>query len=208
MIHDIDLAQHLFGSAAMRVTASGIAVLGNDEDIAEARIEFTCGAIANLRASRCSFQPERTLNLFGTKGFASVDLAAQRVTVVEIPSWVQQRQLGFLDLNGQQQAFVREHLFDAVLPKRTVDVTPINAIEAEHRDWIEAIESNRDPAVTADQASRNVEIAERVIESIGQHAWSRSETRMCGAFATPNDAATKESIPDILAPSEDSRRAA
>ncbi len=209
MIHDIDLAQFLFDSPAMQVYATGVCVLGHNEDIAEARIEFGCGGVANLRASRCSFKNERTLRIFGTQGFAAVDLATHTVSVVQLPAWIQQREVDVLELNATQQAYVRENLFTDILPQTTIKVTPQNAIEAEHQDWLAAISEGRSPTVTADQGARNVELVEKVLEQIADHNWARNDRNMTGPLATPSDVASDRPIPDaIMSPLSQTRKAA
>jgi predicted dehydrogenase len=186
MIHDIDLAQSLFQSPVRETRSSGIAVLGHQEDIAEARLNFACGGVANLRASRCSYENERSLKIFGTQGFAAIDLAKHSVSLVRVPQWIQQRQVDFLDLPLPQQSFVRENLFSQVLEKEICQIEPVNAIAAEQQDWLEAIATERNPLVTADQAARNVEIAEQIIDQINHHSWSRMDDGMIGALATPS----------------------
>ncbi|MEZ6092655.1 MAG: Gfo/Idh/MocA family oxidoreductase [Pirellulaceae bacterium] len=208
MVHDIDLACHMFDSPVLKTNASGVAVLGHQEDIAEARLEFGCGAVANLRASRCSFENERSLRIFGTQGFAAVNLTNNTVNVVRVPEWVQQREVDFLALAGEQQGFVREHLFSRVLNRETIQVTPVNAIEMEQTDWLQAIAAGRQPAVTADQAARNVEVAERIIADIETRSWDRTSDAMIGAMAIPSDVSCSLPIPVELNQTETTRRAA
>ena len=73
MIHDIDIVLHLIGSEVERIDASGTAVLTDDIDIANARIAFMNGAVANVTASRVSVKTERKMRLFRPHSYVSID---------------------------------------------------------------------------------------------------------------------------------------
>ncbi len=76
MIHDVDLVQGLIGAPIAEVSASGLPVLTPNIDIANARVEFRNGAVANLTASRVSLDRLRKLRIFQPSGYISLDLAA------------------------------------------------------------------------------------------------------------------------------------
>lgn len=174
MIHDIDLVNSIFDSQVESVHATGVSVLGDNEDISQAMIRFDCGGVANLTASRCSFQAERSLQIFGTEGYACVDLAESKVTFIQVPDWVRDRKVDFLNLPSQQQAFVREHLFERVLPKCELMVPRENAILEEQKDWVAAIRQQKRPRVDVVQGAEAVIIADRVIQGIAQNEWNQS----------------------------------
>lgn len=187
MIHDIDLVNSMFPGDVVETRATGMSIFGHHEDIAQARIQFNCGGVANLTASRCSFTPERTLQIFGTKGFASVDLGESKVTFVKVPSWIQSRKYDLLDTTPEQQAFIRDELFTKILPKSEIDVPQNNAILSEQKDWIEAIVNNESPRVTVEQGRQAVAIAQSVIDSIAAHRWSATDAQSTGPFGViPN----------------------
>lgn len=81
MIHDIDLILQLVGSPVERVDASGAAVLTNDADIANARIRFQGGCVANVTASRVGTKSETKLRIFQPDAYLSVDLGTKRLRV-------------------------------------------------------------------------------------------------------------------------------
>jgi len=78
MIHDVDLVGNLVGSPITDIAATGVAVLTASVDIANARIEFEGGAVANLTASRVSLDGLRKLRIFQPSGYISLDLASER----------------------------------------------------------------------------------------------------------------------------------
>ena len=185
MIHDIELVNSMVPGQLKECRASGVSVFGKDEDIAQARLEFDCGAVANLTASRCSFVPERSFQVFGTDGFASVDLANHTVRSVEVPGWIKQRALDFEALSPEQKAFVSAQLFQEVLPKSTTITPTANAIQEEQKDWLKAISSGKTPRNSAQNALEAVEIAAAVIEAINSHQWDANSNITGSLFALP-----------------------
>lgn len=84
MIHDLDIVLHLVRSPVAEVRAVGIAVLSRKADIANARVEFENGCVANLTASRVSFEKIRKLRFFQPHDYISVDYATQTGTMVSL----------------------------------------------------------------------------------------------------------------------------
>ncbi len=80
MIHDLDLLLSLISSPVRSVAAVGVSLFGDHEDVANARIEFEDGSIANLTASRASYTPTRKMRIWGAEGYASLDFAAKKAT--------------------------------------------------------------------------------------------------------------------------------
>jgi predicted dehydrogenase len=204
MIHDIDLVQWIFNGLPSDLQSIGISIFGQNEDIAQARLQFPCGAVASLTASRCSYQPVRRMNIFGTHGFASVDMTAGKVQVVEVPSWVRGRELDFFSLTTEQQAFVRERLFSEVLAKSEMPIEPANAIDLEQRDWLHAIASGESPAVPLESGVAAVRTAETIRNQCAAHGWMKNDEQMRGIFATPATRFDRQSdsLPAMLQPAD------
>lgn len=199
MIHDLDLVNSMFSGHAVETRATGVSIFGNHEDIAQARIQFSCGGVANLTASRCSFTPERSFQIFGTDGFAKVDLAKQQVDFVRIPSWIRQREYDFESATAEGREFVKEQLFTEVLPRQQTEVEPVNAILCEQQDWLNAISLGALPRVSAEQGRQAVELAQSVLDSIQTHCWSEHDACLSGPLATPtSNALGTDAIPRIL----------
>jgi predicted dehydrogenase len=83
MIHDIDLILNLVRSDIKSVNAAGISVISGEIDIANARLEFTNYAVANVTASRISAKNERKLRLFQKDGYISIDFANHTITIIQ-----------------------------------------------------------------------------------------------------------------------------
>jgi predicted dehydrogenase len=81
MIHDIDLIQLLVGQPLAAIDAVGVPVLSGRDDIANARLRFEGGCVANVTASRVSFQSERRMRLFQRDAYISIDFSAASATI-------------------------------------------------------------------------------------------------------------------------------
>ncbi len=198
MIHDIDLVNSIFPGRVVDSRAAGISVFGNHEDIAQARIQFSCGGIANLTASRCSFTPERSFQIFGSEGFAQVNLATNQFHVVRVPSWIRKREHDFESTTAAGKEFIKEKLFTKILPKQQQDVEPVNAILCEQQDWLSAIRFGALPRVPAEQGRQAVVIAQAVLDSIEAHCWADNDASMSGPLATPPDDFGDDEFPAIF----------
>jgi predicted dehydrogenase len=84
MSHDIDLSIHLIKSRVKNIEASAVAVVSDTADIANARLTFENGAVANLTASRISLRPMRKLRIFQKSGYFSLDLAEKRADIYRL----------------------------------------------------------------------------------------------------------------------------
>lgn len=190
MIHDIDLVNSVFSGSVESVSATGVAMFGDHEDISQAMIQFSCGGVANLTATRCSFKSERSFQIFGTEGYACVDLAESKVSFVKVPSWLKQRKYDLFDITPEQQAFIRDNLFTKILPKSEIEVPTCNAILEEQKDWIQSIVDRVKPRVDVAQGAEAVLIADQVLDAISRNEWNRPATLpMMGtkrAFAAKN----------------------
>ena len=200
MIHDIDLVNSIFEGHVVDTRAVGFSVFGQNEDMAQARIQFSGGAVANLTASRCSFSPERSMQIFGTDGFSQIDFTNSKVTTIVVPSWIRNREMDFFNLTSQQQDFIRESLFENVLKRQQVEVPRSNAIEAEHNDWIHAIRTGARPKIDARQGMEAVEIADGILNSLNTHRWEQRNLAMTGPLAKLPEASSADVIPEALRP--------
>ena len=126
MIHDLDLLLSMIAAPVRSVAAVGLSLFGEREDVANARIEFDDGSVANLTASRASYAAVRKMRIWGAEGYASLDFAAKQATLVR-PS--EQLKRGRLDLDGvdlSQPAAIKDHLFGKIL---RVDQVPYDSAD-------------------------------------------------------------------------------
>jgi len=81
MIHDIDIILDIVGSPVKRIDAKGVAVLSKDIDIANARLEFDNGCVANVTASRAGMKSERKMRLFQHDAYITIDFQNKKVGI-------------------------------------------------------------------------------------------------------------------------------
>ena len=185
MIHDIDVVLSLVRSPLTAVDALGISVLGDHEDMVSARLCFANGAVANLTASRTSYAPVRTMQVFTPTRYASIDFAARRSTVIEPRADVLTRDFSVAELSEETRTRLREQLFAELLVKEDVPAVETNAIEQELLDFAAAIQTGRAPRVTGADGRDAVIVAETILDRVRSHQWDGASGRRIGALASP-----------------------
>ncbi len=162
MIHDLDIILHVVGAPVTDVHASGVAVVSDTPDIANARIAFANGCVANLTASRISLKKMRKSRFFQKDAYIAVDMLKKeteimRMRTVETPDPFAVT----MDLGPGKGH--REISFD----KPAIPAT--NAIREELRAFAKAIHQNRKPEVSAEDGLAALELAHRVLAAMGTH---------------------------------------
>ena len=185
MIHDLDIVLALAKSPVENVQALGISVLGGHEDMATARLTFASGCVANLSASRVSFQQRRTMSIFTSRASASINFATHEATVVKPTDEVLRREFRADRLLPEERTYWKEHLFDELLVRTPRDAQPVNAIQEEQRDFMTAVRTGKAPRVDGAAGRDAVAVAEIILERIEEHAWDGTSTGRHGPCAMP-----------------------
>ena len=185
MIHDLDIVLSLVQSPLRSVAALGVAVIGPHEDVAQARLTFENGAVANLSASRVSFQPQRKLQVWTRNGFAAVDFAERKGTIVTPSEMLKAGEFQGDQLSPVQKTHYKDHLFEELLPLRKYELQNRNAMLDELTDFVESVQTGRAPRVTGEQGRDALAAAEMVMQSIANHAWDGRSDGRIGPHAEP-----------------------
>lgn len=146
MIHDLDLILSLVSSEVEGVEAVGVPVLTPRIDIANARVRFVNGCIANLTASRISREPVRKIRFFQQDAYLSIDTAAREVEMWRlVPQVAGQPTIGGgkLEVNGDEP------------------------LKCELEDFLGAVRDRRPPTVTGEQGRAALALATRIVELMG-----------------------------------------
>jgi predicted dehydrogenase len=170
MIHDLDLILSMTTAAVKSIHSSGLSVISDHEDVAEARIEFECGLVANVKASRISPTPARSMQVFGSRGFAEIDFGTPSLSVVRPCESVVNRSF---DLSEEVDSPLGygSTLFSSRLKVETLDLEPRNAILDELHDFVISIQTGVAPVVDGFAGARAVSVANQVLQSIEQRQW-------------------------------------
>ena len=171
MIHDIDLVLSLTASPVRSAVAVGVSLFGEHEDVANARIEFEDGTVANLTASRASYTAVRKMRIWGTEGYASLDFAARQATLVQPSEEFLSGQLGLEGVDLSQPSAVKEHLFGKVLRVDQVQTAGREPLALELEDFVQALRGGARPRVSGDDALRAMRVADQVLKSLNAHRW-------------------------------------
>ncbi len=182
MIHDLDLVMSLAGNTVTRIDALGLAVFGPHEDVAHARLEFASGCVANLNASRVSHVARRTMQVWSSRAFSTLDFAQRTCSVVKPSQAVMERSVDFSTLSPAEKAAQKDRVMGEHLPLEQLTGEATNALSDELRDLIDSVRLSRAPRVTGEQGRDVLSVAEQILAKINTHRWSH---RDAGPMATP-----------------------
>ena len=153
MIHDIDLVQHLVGQPLVDVSAVGAQVFSDDLDIANARLTFADGCVANVTASRVSMKMERKLRLFQDDAYISLDLQQKILTCIR--KGAPQGSGIALDGQGVPQVSIDERNFEQG-----------DALRLEIEAFLNSIREGKPAVVSGEDGLRALETATRIAELV------------------------------------------
>ncbi len=151
MIHDIDLITSMVNANIASIDASGTRVLSQDIDIANARIHFENGCVANVTASRISLKPERKLRIFQEDAYLSLDLHQRQGSILR---------------KGQGEMFPGIPNID----RNTLTATESDPLKDEIADFLHCILHQTPPRVTGEQGKQSLSIALAITAQINQNS--------------------------------------
>lgn len=169
MIHDIDLAVALAGEEPAEIRAAGTPVFSTSEDVANARLEFPGGCVANVTASRVSIKKERKWRIFQDDGYLSLDLLGGEGVFIEKSEALKRGEidpgkLSLAELGKAALTFQLEKLIRRVVLKG--DKVP--GLEAELADFLRCVREKARPLVGGPEGLRALRVAERVLSGMRQ----------------------------------------
>jgi predicted dehydrogenase len=169
MIHDIDLLLDLVGAPVRTVSAIGLSIFGGHEDVANARLEFANGCVADITASRASPVASRQMQVWAAEGYAELDFAQRRLTLVQPSAQVQQHGLDPARLDPASRARLREELFGRHLEMCTIDGKAQDQLTAELEHFVACVRTSATPRVSGTDARSAVAVAESIRRQIEAH---------------------------------------
>jgi predicted dehydrogenase len=160
MIHDLDIVLSVVKANIKRISASGVAIVSDEPDIANARLEFDNGCVANLTASRFSLKNMRKSRFFQRNAYVAIDFLEKETEVVKMR-----------DIDGEADPFSmsidlgngkgsKEIFFE----KPTI--LPNNAIKDELTAFAEAILNDTTPPVTVEDGYKALEVAYKIVDKL------------------------------------------
>lgn len=157
MIHDIDIILSLVKSNVSHISANGVAVMSDTPDIANVRIEFDNGCVANLTSSRISMKKMRKIRLFQKDAYIGIDFLDKKTEIIR------------LNTPGDKNVFTFD--IETNNGKKTIAIASpaiadVNAIKMELEAFKDAIINNTETAVTVLDGFRAMEVAHQILEKI------------------------------------------
>ena len=159
MIHDIDIVLNVVQSPVKKISASGVAVVSDSPDIANARIEFDNGCVANLTASRISMKNMRKSRFFQHNAYISVDFLKRKSEIIRLKDL--EGDAGPLDViidlgeKGKKQIYFE-----------SPEIDETNALKNELESFIRCILSDTTPAITLEDGYHALKVAHSVAEKL------------------------------------------
>ena len=141
MIHDIDIILNLVSSPIKNIDSVGVPVLSEEVDIANARLQFENGCVANVTASRVSREAMRRIRIFQADAYISIDYQGRKIDILR-------KEGGGIPVPGLPQIFMEERRFDQV-----------DALMSEVTSFVEAVRGGTPPLVSGEDGKRALELA-------------------------------------------------
>jgi predicted dehydrogenase len=163
MIHDIDIILSIVKSDVKSISASGVAVMTETPDIANVRIEFHNGCVANLTSSRISMKKMRKIRLFQKDSYIGIDFLNKKTEIIKL----------------KEETDLNVFAFDIETPsgKKTIamanpPVPEVNAIKLELEEFRDAIKNNTRTVVNEMDGLLAMDVAHQILEKIGHNVIS------------------------------------
>jgi predicted dehydrogenase len=159
MIHDIDIILHLVNSEIKQISASGVAVMTDTPDIANVRIEFHNGCVANLTSSRISMKKMRKMRLFQKDAYIGIDFLDKKTEIIRLKADKENDDNFTFDIetpNGVKSIAVENP-----------EIIEISAIKAELTAFRDAILSDTIPVVSELDGYQALDVAHQILSKIG-----------------------------------------
>jgi predicted dehydrogenase len=166
MIHDIDIVLRLARSPVARIDAVGVGVIGNHEDICNARLTFENGCVANITASRLALKTERRLRVFSPDGYVSIDYQKKYGIVARKSGNLRAIREAAERIRSGEVKDLSELNYAGLVQIEELAIDDIEPLRAELESFVAAITEGAPPAVTVDEGLAAVETAQRIVESI------------------------------------------
>jgi predicted dehydrogenase len=164
MIHDIDAILSIVKSDVRTISANGVAVMTNTPDIANVRIEFNNGCVANLTSSRISMKKMRKMRLFQKDAYIGIDFLDKKTEVIKMKE-PEDKDVFSFDIETPSGT--------KTIAIASPEIPEINAIKKELEEFVYAIRNNTQPVVNEIDGFRAMEIAHQILFKINQNLISQ-----------------------------------
>ncbi|MBU0755043.1 MAG: gfo/Idh/MocA family oxidoreductase, partial [Planctomycetes bacterium] len=153
------------------VDAVGGAILSDSEDIANARIEFESGCVANITSSRVSFKSLRRTRVFSGESFISLDYEKKYALLVKKSPDLNVKNIDLSTLDPSDSEALKHLFMNGLLQMQELRLDEFEPLKKELESFVESVRNGTEPLVPSGHGLRAIRFATEVLESIRKHRW-------------------------------------
>ena len=166
MIHDIDILLYITNSKVKKFDAVGVNVISDKEDIANVRIQFQNGCVANVTASRVSITPMRKIRLFSEDSYISIDYQKKDALIYKKSPELTLKSLNISDTNVSTIADLKSYVFGDLLKIEHIKMDDYEPLKKELESFVDCIVNHKEPVVSGEEGLRAIEVANDILREI------------------------------------------
>ena len=167
MIHDIDIVLKLAQSNVTRIDAVGVSVVGQHEDICNARLTFENGCVANVTASRLALKTERKLRVFSPDAYVSLDYQKRYGIVARRTGNVDAIRDAVAKIRAGEVQDLSQLSYADIVHVEELQIDDIEPLRAQLDAFVTAVKEQTRPEVSAEDGLAAVEVATRIVDAVG-----------------------------------------
>lgn len=169
MIHDIDIILYLSKSKVKKIDAVGVSVISDKEDIANARIQFENGCVANITASRVSFEPMRKIRLFSENSYISLDYHKQEAIIYKKSPELTPKSIITENTDVSTIKDLKNFVFGDLLKIERIKMNNQEPLRKELESFISCVNNGKQPVVSGEDGINAIKAATMIKEEINKN---------------------------------------
>ena len=166
MIHDIDIILYLLNSQIRKIDAVGVNVISSKEDIANARFQFENGCVANITASRVSFEPMRKIRLFSEDSYISLDYQKQEAIIYKKSPKLTLKSINVEKTDASTIKDLKNFVFGDLLKIERIKMDNQEPLKKELESFVSCVKGGKSPVVSGEEGIKAIRAAAIVKDEI------------------------------------------
>ncbi|MCF6155235.1 MAG: Gfo/Idh/MocA family oxidoreductase [Candidatus Brocadia sp.] len=163
MIHDLDIILHITGSKVKKFDAVGVNVISDKEDIANVRIQFQNGCVANVTASRVSLTSMRKMRLFSQDSYISIDYQKKDALIYKKSPQLTLKALNIPEMDVSTIADLKSYVFGDLLKIEHIKMDDYEPLRKELESFVNCIVERKEPVVSGEEGLKAIEVANDIL---------------------------------------------
>ncbi len=163
MIHDLDIILHITGSKVKKFDAVGVNVISDKEDIANVRIQFQNGCVANVTASRVSLASMRKMRLFSQDSYISIDYLKKDALIYKKSPALTLKALNISEMDVSTIADLKSYVFGDLLKIEHIKMDDCEPLRKELESFVNCIVDRKEPVVSGEEGLKAIEVANDIL---------------------------------------------